>query len=78
MLRLLTDEDFNGRIVRGLWLRKSDLDLLRVQDIGLSGENDPSILDWAERYNVPIQSPNCSAIRDYSCVFSTLVTPKVE
>ena len=48
MLRLLTDEDFNGRIVRGLWLRKSDLDLLRVQDIGLSGENDPSILEWAE------------------------------
>ncbi len=48
MLFLLTDEDFNGRIVRGLLLRKRDLDLVRVQDIGLSGENDPRILDWAE------------------------------
>lgn len=37
MIRLLSDEDFNGRIVHGLLLRKSDLDLLRVQDVGLGG-----------------------------------------
>ena len=33
MVRFLTDEDFNGRIVRGLFLRQSDLDLVRVQEI---------------------------------------------
>ena len=48
MLRLLADEDFNGRIARGLFLRSGDLDLIRVQDIGLSGEQDPVVLDWAE------------------------------
>jgi hypothetical protein len=37
MLRLLADESFNGDIVRGLFLRQPDLDLVRVQDVGLEG-----------------------------------------
>jgi hypothetical protein len=48
MVRFLADEDLNGRIVRGLFLRKSDLDLVRVQDVGLSGAADENILQWAE------------------------------
>lgn len=47
MIRFLADEDFNGRIVRGLFLRKSDLDLVRVQEAGLSGADDEKILEWA-------------------------------
>jgi predicted nuclease of predicted toxin-antitoxin system len=47
MLRLLTDENCNGDIVRGLFLRQSNLDLLRVQDIGLREVDDLTILDWA-------------------------------
>jgi len=35
MLHLLSDENFNGDIVRGLFLRHPDLDLCRVQDTGL-------------------------------------------
>ncbi len=49
MIRFLSDEDFNGRIVRGLLLRKSDLDLVRVQDVGLRGADDEVILDWADK-----------------------------
>ena len=37
MLRLAADENFNNRIVRGLLHRKPDLDIVRIQDIGLSG-----------------------------------------
>jgi hypothetical protein len=37
MLRLLADENFNNDIVRGLLRRKPDLDIVRIQDIGLSG-----------------------------------------
>src|SRR2546422_11041221 len=48
MVCFLADEDFNGRIVRGMFLRKSDLDLVRVQDVGLSGAGDEAILEWAE------------------------------
>jgi predicted nuclease of predicted toxin-antitoxin system len=47
MLRFLSDENFNGDIVRGLFLRQSNLDLLRVQDVGLRELDDPAILDWA-------------------------------
>ncbi|VXD11251.1 conserved hypothetical protein [Planktothrix serta PCC 8927] len=47
MLRLLSDENFNGDIVRGLFLRQPDLDLLRVQDVGLRKVDDPEILGWA-------------------------------
>ncbi|MDZ8242049.1 MAG: DUF5615 family PIN-like protein [Nostoc sp. ChiQUE01a] len=47
MLSLLSDENFNGDIVRGLFLRQPNLDLLRVQDVGLQEVEDPAILDWA-------------------------------
>lgn len=47
MLRLLSDENFNGDIIRGLFLRQPNIDLLRVQDIGLRQVDDPAILDWA-------------------------------
>lgn len=47
MLRLLSDENFNGDIIRGLLLRHPNLDLLRVQDVGLREVEDPEILVWA-------------------------------
>ena len=47
MLSLLSDENFNGDIVRGLFLHQPNLDLLRVQDTGLREVDDPEILDWA-------------------------------
>lgn len=47
MIRLLADENFNNNIVRGVLLRDSDIDLVRVQDVGLSGADDPNVLEWA-------------------------------
>lgn len=47
MLRLLSDENFNGEIVRALLRRAPDVDLVRIQDVGLSGMDDPTILQWA-------------------------------
>ena len=47
MLRFLTDEDFNNRILRGIRLRAPDLDIVRVQDVGLDGAVDPDVLAWA-------------------------------
>jgi hypothetical protein len=49
MLRLAADENFNADIVRGLLRRLPDLDIARVQDAGLSGADDPAILEWAAR-----------------------------
>ncbi|MBX3054804.1 MAG: DUF5615 family PIN-like protein [Caldilineaceae bacterium] len=47
MLAFLTDENFNGDIIRGLLLQRPGLDLLRVQDVGLIEASDPAILEWA-------------------------------
>jgi predicted nuclease of predicted toxin-antitoxin system len=49
MLRLAADENFNADIVRGLRRRFQNLDLVRVQDVGLSGADDPTVLAWAAR-----------------------------
>ena len=47
MLRLVADENFHGDIVRGLRRRSPDLDVVRIQDVGLSGADDPAVLEWA-------------------------------
>ena len=47
MLLLLADENFSNDIVRGVMRRKPDANLVRVQDVGLSGADDPTILAYA-------------------------------
>ena len=49
MIRFLADENFNRHIVRGLRRRKPDLDLALAQEVGLTGVDDPTVLDWAAR-----------------------------
>jgi predicted nuclease of predicted toxin-antitoxin system len=47
MLRMVSDADFNGTLYRALFRELSDLDLIRVQDVGLRTAEDPDILAWA-------------------------------
>ena len=47
MIRLLTDEDFNHKILRGLMRRVPHLDFVLVRDVGLAGQPDPILLKWA-------------------------------
>ena len=47
MIRFLADENFNNQIVRGLLRQRPDIDLVRVQDVNLSGIDDPTVLAWA-------------------------------
>jgi hypothetical protein len=49
MLRLLSDEDVPGDIVRGLRQRQPSLDVVRVQEAGLMSTADFRILEWAAR-----------------------------
>lgn len=46
-MRLAADENFNNNIVRGLIRRKPDVDIVRIQDVGLFGADDPAVLEWA-------------------------------
>jgi hypothetical protein len=47
MLQFAADENFNNDIVRGIRRRNPTVDIVRVQDVGLSGADDPSVLRWA-------------------------------
>ena len=47
MIRFLADEDFNNDLLRALRRRRPVVDVVRVQDVGLSGRPDPDVLAWA-------------------------------
>ena len=67
-MRLLSDENFNGNIGRGLFLRQPSLDLIRVQDVNLLHVDDPEILEWAVNNNRILLAPQCHTLpmRDFS------------
>lgn len=56
MLRLLTDENFDERLIRGLRSRSTDVDCLMVKEAGLTGWPDSELLRWAARENRTILS----------------------
>lgn len=47
MLRYLADENLNNHVVRALRLRDSKIDIVTVQEVGLGGADDPTVLAWA-------------------------------
>ena len=46
MLRLSADENFNNDLIRGVIRRMPDLDIVRIQDAGLRGADDQTVLEW--------------------------------
>lgn len=51
MLLLVADENFNNDILRGLLRRNTSLDIVRIQDVGLTHAPDPVVLEWAAQEN---------------------------
>ena len=47
MIRFLADENLSFHIVRGARRLDERLDIVRVQDVGLTGADDPTVLEWA-------------------------------
>lgn len=47
MLPMLADENFNNDIVRGVRRRSPNVDIVRIQDVQLSGGDDALVLEWA-------------------------------
>jgi len=66
MLLLAADENFNGNIVRGLLRRQPTLDLVRLQDVGLSGAEDPVVLAWAAQEGRILLTHDVSTITRYA------------
>ena len=66
MLLLAADENFNGNIVRGLFRRQPTLDLVRLQDVGLSGADDPAVLAWAAQEGRVLLTHDVSTMTQYA------------
>ena len=66
MLRLLSDENLNGNLVRGLLRRQPDLDLLRVQDVNLLEAEDPDILEWAAARDRIVLTHDSATMPDFA------------
>lgn len=64
-MRLATDENFDNRILRGLLRRRPELDIVRVQDVGLSGWGDAEVLAWAAREGRVLLTHDVSTMRRY-------------
>ena len=47
MLRLAADENFNHAVVRGVIRRNPEVDIVTIQESGLSGASDETVLEWA-------------------------------
>lgn len=79
MLRLLTDQNFNGRILRGLRRRIINLDVVRAFDAGLASVDDPDVLEWAanEERIVVSHDVNSMTAFAYDRVRSGLAMPGV-
>lgn len=66
MIKLLADENFDNTIIRGLLRRNPDVDIVRVQDSGLSGEDDPVVLEWAANEGRVLLTHDVATITRYA------------
>lgn len=66
MIRFLADENFDNDIVRGVLRRNSQVDIVRVQDVGLIGEDDPIILEWAAGENRILLTHDVRTVTDFA------------
>ena len=65
-IRLLADEDFDNDIVRGAVRRIPKTDIVRVQDVGLSGKDDPVVLAWAAEQSRVVLTHDVSTMKTHA------------
>src|SRR5580704_13151953 len=66
MIGLALDENFNHDILRGMLRRNAGLDAVRLQEAGLSGQDDPTVLEWAAQQGRVLISHDVSTITAYA------------
>ena len=65
-MRWLADENFNNDIIRGFLRRETEVDIVRVQDVGLSRADDRAILDWAAKEKRVLLTHDATTITRYA------------
>jgi hypothetical protein len=65
MFPLLADENFNNDIVRGLLRVPPELDIITVQEAGLTAVKDPDLLAWAFQHQRVLVTHDVKSMRDH-------------
>jgi hypothetical protein len=66
MIPLLADENFNNQIVRGILRRNPKVDIVRIQDMGLTGIDDPTVLEWAAQQQRVILTHDVATMTNFA------------
>jgi hypothetical protein len=64
--RFLADEDFDNTILRGVFRRLPEADIIRAQDVGLSGSPDALVLEWAAQERRVLLTHDISTMVTYA------------
>jgi predicted nuclease of predicted toxin-antitoxin system len=75
VIRFAADENLNDAITRGLRRRQAAIDIVRVQDAGLSGADDRTILQWAAEQGRVLLTHDVSTMTKYAYERSTAASP---
>ncbi len=65
-MQLLADENLDADIVRALRRRMPTLDIVRVQEVGLTGVDDPAVLAWAAERGRILVTHDVNTITQYA------------
>lgn len=65
-MHLAADENFNNDILRGILRRNPSIDIVRVQDVGLSGADDPTVLEWTAQTGRVLLTHDVATITRYA------------
>ncbi|HWE93364.1 MAG TPA: DUF5615 family PIN-like protein [Tepidisphaeraceae bacterium] len=78
-MKFLADENFNGHVVHALLGRLPAGSLIRAQDVGLSGADDASVLEWAASNQCIVLTHDVATFSDfaYARVEASLPMPGV-
>jgi len=66
MWKLVTDENFNGDILRGILFRQPDSDIVRTQDVGLKNTDDPAVLEWSAEHSRILLTHDRATMPDFA------------
>ena len=66
MLSLLADEILNANIVRGVPRRFHGINVVRVQDVGLTGADAPTVLAWAAEHSCVLITHTVETVPRYA------------
>jgi hypothetical protein len=66
MIGLAIDENFNNDVIRGLLRRNPQLDIVRIQDVGLRTLDDETVLEWAARNDRVVISHDVSTMTAFA------------